>query len=156
MEFIRVDYLGASYVNKMRRKRKVLLKKQKGKGKKGKSSGKKGSKIRFPMKKRKKSKRKKHMEPLEPLVFHLHWKFEFFFFITLAIIFAFGLNPPAILILLFWSLYIYCTRKTLVLDWQEGVITCGRTTDDELFNGKISDLVSVVLFEKHYKEGREQ
>jgi len=72
MEFIRVDYLGASYVNKIKRKRKVLLRKKKGKGKKGKSSGKKGSKIRFPMKKRKKSKRKKHMEPLEPLVFHLH------------------------------------------------------------------------------------
>jgi hypothetical protein len=88
-------------------------------------------------------------------VFKLHWKFEFFFIITLAFIFILGLNPPAIMILFIYAMCIFCNRKKLVIDWQEDTITCGRAFESEPFQGKISDLASIILFEKHYKEGRE-
>jgi len=72
--------------------------------------------------------------------------------ITLALIFSFGLNLPALVILLVYAIYIFCSRKTLVIDWPRGLITCSSC---EEFRGKIKDLVAVVMFEKHYKEGRE-
>ena len=89
------------------------------------------------------------------MVLKLEWKFEFFFIITLAFVFMLGLNPPAIVILFLYAMCIFCNRKKLEIAWSDGLITCGRAYESEPFKGKIKDLVSVVLFEKHYKEGRE-
>jgi hypothetical protein len=66
-----------------------------------------------------------------------------------------GLNPPAIIILFLYAMCIFCNRKKLEVDWSSGKITCGRAFESEPWKGKIKDLVSVILFEKHYKEGRE-